>query len=246
MTPLTSRRIDLNADVGEGTGTEDLLAPLCSSWNLCCGAHAGSPEDLDRALELAKTYGISCGAHPGHSDREYFGRVAIPIDRSGLRKLIVPQIETVARAAQKHGLNLTHLKLHGALYHQAGSDPELAEETILVAGEFGLLIFGFPGSVLANLATPAGHFVPEGFADRGMDSQGNLLSRGTPGAILHDPGVAAQQGLRLALSDREKTLCVHGDSPDAVRMLSAVRTKLLEEGFQIAAPTMEFPRVIAP
>lgn len=246
MTPLSSCRIDLNADVGEGTGTEALLAPLCSSWNLCCGAHAGSPEDLDHALQLAGKYRISCGAHPGHADREHFGRVAIPIDRSGLRNLIVPQIETVAREAQKHGLELAHLKLHGALYHQAGSDPQLAEETIRIAREFGLLIFGFPGSVLANLAAPTGHFVPEGFADRGMDPNENLLPRGTPGAILHDPEVAAQQGLRLALSGRVKTLCVHGDSPDAVRMLAALRERLLEEGFEIAPPAIEFPRVQTP
>ncbi len=243
MTPLTSRRIDLNADVGEGTGTEALLAPLCSSWNLCCGAHAGSPEDLDRALELANTYRISCGAHPGHADREHFGRVAIPIDGSDLRRLIVPQIETVARAAQKHGLKLAHLKLHGALYHQAGSDRQLAEETIAIAREFGLLIFGFSRSVLETLTAPLGIFVPEGFADRGMDPMGNLLPRGTPGDILHDPEAAAQQALRLALSGRVKTLCVHGDSPDAARILGAVRTRLLEKEFEITAPVMDAPGV---
>lgn len=241
MTPSSFRRIDLNADVAEGVGTEGLLAPLCSSWNLCCGAHAGSPEDLERALELAATNKISCGAHPGHADREHFGRVAIPIDRSGLRDLIVPQIETVARAAKQHGLKLAHLKLHGALYHQAGSDPKLAEETIAIAREFGLLIFGFPGSVLKKLAAPTGLFVPEGFADRGMDTNGNLIARGTPGAILHDPKIAAQQGLRLAVSGQAKTLCVHGDSPDAARMLNAVRAGLLAEGFEIAAPAMDAP-----
>ncbi len=236
MSGPAQKRIDLNADVAEGFGTEEQLAPLCSSWNLCCGAHAGGPEAIRHALELALQYDIHCGAHPGHDDRANFGRVVRKLNRKELRQLLVPQVETVAKAAQQAGLKLWHLKLHGALYHQAGSDPDLAAETLILAKEYGLKLFGLTGSVLEELSTPTGLFVAEGFADRGMNENGALLPRGAPGALLDDPNASARQALRLAQMGHIQTLCVHGDSPNAGLVLGAVQNILLANHFLIAPP----------
>ncbi len=228
--------IDLNADVAEGFGTEKLLAPLCSSWNICCGVHAGGSGAIQSTLEWALQYNIHCGAHPGHDDRANFGRLARKLNRQDLRQLIVPQLETVANAAQRVGLSLWHLKLHGALYHQAGADHELAGETVNIALEYSLKLFGLPGSLLEVLASPMGIFVPEGFADRGLDENGALLPRDAPGALLADPYASATQALRLAHSGRIRSLCVHGDSPNAIRTLNAVHTILVENHFLISPP----------
>lgn len=228
--------IDLNADVAEGSGTEEQLAPFCTSWNLCCGAHAGGPEAIRFALELARQFNIHCGAHPGHADKANFGRVIRKLNRHDLRQLIVPQLDFVAKAAQQAGQILWHLKLHGALYHQAGSDLELASETLIIAQEYRLKVFGLSGSLLEELSTPLGIFVAEGFADRGMDEKGGLLPREAPGGVLFDPTATAKQALRLAQSGRIRTLCVHGDSPNASLTLKAARNILLENHFLISPP----------
>lgn len=230
--------IDLNADVAEGTGIEPLLAPLCTSWNVCCGFHAGSEVDIRAALNLAQEHGIQVGIHPGHADRTNFGRTAHAIDPDRLTDLLARQFAAVAGIALELGISLKHLKLHGALYHQGAYDRALAQATVQFAKSKELMVFGPPDSALEDCCRGIVPFVGEGFADRVIGPDGKLLPRDQPGAVIHDAAIAARQALDLARSGHYRTLCVHGDSPGAARLLARVKEGLIEGGIALQAPEM--------
>ena len=232
--------IDLNADVGEG-GVADaaLFAAGISSANVACGAHAGDPATMAAACALAARHGVALGAHPGHADRPGFGRRELPLERAEAETLLHAQFLLLTEAAERAGLAVRHVKPHGALYHQANRESWLAELLADTARtDFpGAAVFGPPEGALRAAALAARvAFVPEGFIDRGYREDGTLIPRGEPGAVLHNESEVVAQVLALARSGRVKTLCVHGDGPDAVRLLKAARAALLAGGFRIAAP----------
>ena len=69
----------------------------------------------------------------------------------------------------------------------------------------------------------------EGFSERAYDGD-ELRSREKEGAVIHDPDEAARQALKLAVRANLHSICVHGDSPNAVIVASAVRSALESEG----------------
>ena len=89
--------------------------------------------------------------------------------------------------------------------------------------------------------------VAEAFADRAYTPQGTLVSRREAGAVLHDPDQIAARMLRLAtegvieavdgsvLPLAAQSICVHGDSPDAVSMARCIRERLMAAGVDITA-----------
>ncbi len=237
-----AKTIDLNADVGEG-GAQDaaLFAAGISSANVACGAHAGDPATMAAACELAARHGVALGAHPGHADRPGFGRRELPLVRDEAETLLRAQFLLLAEAAKRADLAPRHVKPHGALYHQANRERWLAELLVdLVRRDFpGATVFGPPAGELRDAALAAGGgFVPEGFIDRGYRIDGSLIPRGETGAVLHDESAVVAQALALARSGRVKTLCVHGDGPDAARLLAAARAALVADGFRIGAPAL--------
>src|SRR6185503_6801928 len=117
-----SRRVDLNADVGEGCGQDAALMPLISSANVACGGHAGAAESMRDAVALALEHGVAIGAHPSFPDREHFGRREMQLPPRELHECIVAQIESLANVAAAAGARLRHVKPHGALYNMAARD----------------------------------------------------------------------------------------------------------------------------
>ncbi len=240
---MSGRAIDLNADVGEG-GPRDaaLFAAGISSANVACGAHAGDASTIAAACALAARHGVALGAHPGHADRENFGRREWPLSAGEAETLVRQQLALFGEAAARAGLPIRHVKLHGALYHQANRDHALAAAVISVVRRElgGALVFGPPEGALRDAAVSAGlGFVAEGFIDRAYRSDGTLVPRGEPGAVLHVETVAVAQALALARTGRFRTLCVHGDGPDALRLLVATRAALVAAGFRISEPWPE-------
>jgi UPF0271 protein len=235
------RVIDLNADVGEGGAADAaLFAAGITSANVSCGAHAGDATTLAEACALAARHGVALGAHPGHADRENFGRLARPLGPGELEALLEGQLRALGGAAARAGLRVRHLKPHGALYHQVNSERALAEALVaaLLRECPGAALYGPPEGELGAAAARAGVvFVPEGFVDRAYRPDGGLVPRGEAGAVLHDPARAAAQAVALARSGRVRTLCVHGDGPEAAAILGAARAALLGAGFRIAPPT---------
>jgi UPF0271 protein len=212
--------VDLNIDLGELPGEPDELYALSTVVNVACGGHAGDAASMKRAVNLALRYGARIAVHPSYPDREQFGRARMAIPADMLYESIIEQIAALRQIAAEAGSALWGAKAHGALYHAATDDPQLAAallDAIVAACPDGLVIIGPPWGHLETASRARQlRYAREGFADRSYDEQGRLIPRGAPGDILVDPSVCAEQALRLARSGTDETICVHGDTPHAV------------------------------
>lgn len=229
-------QVDLNADLGEGAGRDEDLLGIVSSANIAGGIHAGSPAECFRSLRAAASRGVAVGAHPGHADRESFGRLAIELPRDELEALVEYQVGALTAVAEKAGTRLTHLKPHGALYHQAAGSMEIARAVAETASRWRLAVFGPPSSCLQEACLGRVPFVSEGFLDRRYAPDGSLLPRDHPRALIHDPVEAIDQGLRL-MDSGVATLCVHGDTSGAVALARQVRAGFEARGIAIRPAT---------
>ena len=248
-------RIDLNADVGEATTEVALqaelsLLPYLTSVNIACGGHAGDRETMARMIHAASASGVSVGAHPGYIDRESLGRRAHSLPHDVVRAMVADQVSTLIAAARAQRVQVTHVKPHGALYNQAARDLDLAGAVAEAVKEnsMTLCFVGLAGSALLEAGRQAGlRVAAEAFADRGYASDGSLVPRAQPGAVLDGPDAAARQALAIA-RDRHviaidgtriaidaDTLCLHGDTPGALAMAEAVRRTLEGADVRVAA-----------
>jgi UPF0271 protein len=249
-------RIDLNADLGESFGAyrmgadAEVLA-FVTSANVACGFHAGDPSVIDRTVEGAVRAGVAVGAHPGHWDLRGFGRRVIAADPEEVVADIVYQVGALAGFAVSHGTRLTHVKPHGALYNQAVGDERLAAAVARGVARVGreLILVGLASSgIMRRAAEAAGlRFAAEAFADRVYEKDGTLRSRGVSGAVMTDPLTVAAQAVRIARDGvvtaadgtevrlQADTLCLHGDTPNAVALARAVRGALEAAGVVVRA-----------
>ncbi len=227
--------IDLNADLGEGAGSDADLMPLVTSANVCCGLHAGTMSGIADTLRLARDHGVTAGTHPGYADREHFGRRDHDLPFAEVRELCVFQLTGLMGLAAGEGTAVRYVKPHGALYHRAGRDRDTARAVVAAAAVCGLPVVGQPGSALEAEARGVVPFVPEGFADRRYRPDGSLVPRSEPDAFVHDPAEAVAQVERLVREAGVRTVCVHGDNPDALAFTRAVRAGLVARGFELKA-----------
>ena len=227
--------IDLNADVGEGCGFDAELLPLITSANICCGLHAGGPGEIARTLSLAHKHNVAIGAHPGYADREHFGRRELTLGNQDLVALCVYQLGALDVMAGALGLGVRYMKPHGALYNQACRDRPIADLVVVAAAQLRLPVVGLPGSQLQAACRDRVPFFAEGFADRRYRPDGSLVPRTEPDAFIHDPAEAVRQVERLVRTQGVRTICVHGDNPQAVEFARAVRISLLAAGVTLKA-----------
>ena len=223
----------LNIDAGELDAEPEELTALAHVVHLACGGHAGDAATMERAVRRAQAAGTALGAHPSYPDRGGFGRRPCAIDRSVLVASIEAQCRALREVADACGAPITSAKPHGALYHDGAGDPELAVAvTSAIARVLGAVTLVGPATGGWTEAARAGGlaFLREGFADRGMRTDGSLVPRGEAGALLSDPEVAAAQAARLLESGGIDTLCVHGDGQNAVAVARAVRRVLDRAG----------------
>lgn len=246
--------VDLNSDLGEGVGEtlEDAILAHVTSANVACGVHAGSPATMRATVRLALRRGVAVGAHPGLADPADKGRRERALAPGAARTLVLDQVRDLARIAAEEGTRLAHVKPHGALYTMGARDGALADEIAAAVREASpdLILVGPAGSALELAATRAGlPFAAEVFADRGVRSDGSLVPRSEAGAFVTDAEVAAARvvemviaghvravtGERLAV--RADTVCVHGDTPQAVALAASVRAALAGAGVELMAMT---------
>ena len=242
--------VDLNADVGEGAGTDAELMPFLSSANIACGGHAGDEGTMRATIALAARHGVAIGAHPGYPDRAGFGRLPMGIAADLLEASLVEQIAALVAIAGKSGLAVRHVKPHGALYNEAARDLALAMVVARAVGSVSadLVLVGLAGGALLDAGAAAGlHVRAEAFADRAYEPDGSLRSRSLPGAVLHDPAAAASRAVSIARDGRVRaadgtwlsiatdTLCIHGDTPGAAQIARAVLTALVAAGIEVRA-----------
>jgi UPF0271 protein len=241
-------QIDLNADLGEGAPHDRELLTIVSSANISCGVHAGDANTIANAIRLAQAHGVRIGAHPSFPDRENFGRKAMLLPVPSLRNHLLYQLHALRGMVHTQGAQLTHIKPHGALYNQAAVDSKLAEELALILREFDpqLEVVGLAGGKLLGYAKQLGMTViAEGFADRRYAADGTLVPRADPRAIIHDPRQAVSQCLEMIcegkvttlegqrIDMRVDTVCLHGDTAQALIFAQSLATALSEAGIAI-------------
>jgi UPF0271 protein len=243
--------VDLNADLGEGAGHDLELLDLVTSANISCGFHAGNPGSVLGSIRDAVERNVSVGAHPSFLDRENFGRLELALAPAEIFAQVIYQLGAFSTLSTAAGTRMNHVKPHGALYNIAASDAEVADaivQAILVVDPY-LMLFAPPNSALARAGETAElQIVAEAFADRNYLADGSLVPRNRPDALLHDPAEAAARVLRMLreqkvvsvdgrdIDIRADTICVHGDTPNAVEFARNLEFELRQNGVTISAP----------
>ena len=224
--------IDLNADLGEEITDDAALLAIVTSANVACGYHAGTTDTMVEVCRIAAENGVAIGAQVSYRDRDGFGRRELDVAHRELADQVADQIGTLDAIAARFGTAVSYVKPHGALYHRVGRDPEQA--SAVLSGSGSLPVLGLPGSTILTLAGDQGRATwHEGFPDRGYTPDGRLIPRGSAGALVDDPTEIALRAVQLAgLVD---SLCLHGDSPGAVRAAQLTRTLLTESGYVVAS-----------
>jgi UPF0271 protein len=233
--------VDLNADLGEGfgrweLGDDEALLDVVTSANVACGFHAGDASTMRQVCSWAASRRVAIGAQVGYRDLAGFGRRYIDYDLGQLRDELIYQVGALTALA---GAPVRYLKPHGALYHAVQHVPAVVEAALATR----LPVLCAPGSVLANAAGDAGIAVyAEGFADRAYRADGTLLPRGKPGAVISDIDEVVARALLMVVDQRVialdgtvvphpvDSICLHGDTPGAVALATAVRQALQQAG----------------
>ncbi|MFM0168702.1 5-oxoprolinase subunit PxpA [Paraburkholderia sediminicola] len=252
--------VDLNSDMGEGfgvwsigDGVDEAIMPQISSANIAAGFHAGDPCTIARTVAMARDFGVAIGVHPGYRDLVGFGRRAIHASAEELVNDVIYQCGALREFARLQGLDLSHVKLHGALYMHAAVDEAFATGLVRAVRKLdaSLPIYCMAGSVIERVARTSGHpVVREFYADRDYDKSGSIVfSRRArplePREIAHKVLRACIEGRVVTTDGRDiaiefESVCVHSDTPHAVLILTAVREILAQHGIAIqrAVPRM--------
>lgn len=229
--------IDLNCDMGENIGKDEEIMPYITSANVACGFHAGDSKTMQMTVRLAKRHGVHVGAHPSWLDLEGFGRREMTLPPDEVAALILYQIGALAAIAKAEGVELHHVKPHGALYNQAAKDRELANAIAYAVKRFSgdLILVGLAGSELIEAGLEVGLRVAnEGFPDRNYNPDGTLVSRKESHAIIESPEEVAKHASDLIQNRilfgkkrvKVDTLCLHGDHPRVVENAKLIRAML--------------------
>ena len=247
--------VDLNSDLGESygrwvLGDDEALLDVVTSANVACGFHAGDPTTLRRTCAESAKRGVVIGAQVGYPDLAGFGRRFIDMESGELTDAVLYQLGALEAMARVAGSRVAYVKPHGALYNTIVSHEAQAAAVVTAVREYDatLPVLGLPGSAFLRLAGEAGvRTVTEAFADRAYTPEGTLVSRRQPGAVLHDADEVARRVVRMVTAGeveaidgtvvrlRADSVCVHGDSPDAVAMARAVRAQLESAGVDVRA-----------
>lgn len=250
--PVT-KRIDLNADIGESYGPwrladDSAIMDCVSSVNIACGGHAGDPDTIVATATEARARNLGLGAHPGYDDKQGFGRRVISMSAVEIERMIAYQIGGLAACAALVGAQVDHIKAHGALANLAAREPDVAGAVARAVHAVlpKAWLLAIAGTEIERVGEKAGLRVArEAFADRGYDDAGNLLPRGTPGAVLTDPEAIAERviamieqgGLITGSGQRRPThidsICIHSDTPGALPIAQQVRAALDAAGYVV-------------
>lgn len=250
------RHIDLNCDMGESFGAWSMGAdtevmPWVTSVNIACGFHAGDPVTMHATVKAAAKAGVAIGAHVALPDLVGFGRRAMAVSANEVHAMTVVQLGALMAMVQTFDATVGHVKPHGALYHMAEQQPDIADALVdaIAAVDRKLRIVGLAGGELVGAAEEAGMRASnEAFIDRRYRKDGGLVSRGEKGAVIEDPEQALAQALELVRAGRvpladgghvevvADTLCIHGDRSHAAVFARTIHEGLRKAGLELRAP----------
>lgn len=250
---MAGKRIDINCDLGEGSTAEDCardarIMPFISRCNIACGGHAGNATTIALSLQNAHRFNLAIGAHPGYPDPENFGRKTLRMETEDLLASVSEQVELLHAEAHRQAIELTHVKLHGALYNDAEADRQLADALVrMINTRFPKLrILGLANAAMEASAIALGHpFLREGFMDRGYLNDHQLAARTLPGAVIDAFDQCLQQVISLCcgtpfssihgdpLQFTVDSICLHGDNPNAEIIARDLSRALSQAGYDI-------------
>ncbi|NVK14738.1 MAG: 5-oxoprolinase subunit PxpA [Rhodobacteraceae bacterium] len=248
-----SKTVDLNADMGESFGPWNMgddaaLLEIVSSANIACGFHAGDPDVMARTMALARDNGVGIGAHPGFMDLQGFGRRKMRVPHGTLANMIRYQLGAALGMAKASGTDVRHLKLHGALSNMACTDHAMARACYEAALDVDpdIIIMVLAATAMEEVVRELGcNWCGEIFADRAYNDDGTLVDRSLPGAVIHDPALAGPRILQMVeegaiITESGKripaaidTICLHGDTAEAVELAASVRSSLTAGGIAV-------------
>lgn len=246
-------KIDLNSDIGESFGNymlgmDEEVLKYVTSANIACGWHAGDATVMDKTALMAKSLNTSIGAHPGFPDLMGFGRREMKVGYEEAKNYIKYQIGALWAFARSHGVELQHVKPHGAFYNMAAKDSRMARAIAEAVYEVdkGLILVGLAESEMIRTGKDIGLKVAnEVFADRAYNPDGTLVSRNINGAVIHDRDTAINRVIRMVkegkvtsvtgedINIQADTICVHGDNPSAVLFVQEIRKALEKENIKV-------------
>ena len=238
--------IDINCDMGEintllDNGTYEALMDHVTSINIACGGHAGDEKMIRAMVKTAKEKKVKIGAHPSYPDRKNFGRYEMDISDEELSTSILEQITGVMDIAAEYNYSISHIKPHGALYNKAARDKSLATliGKVILSINPSLPIMCLAGSRMVPILKDMGlNVLRESFADRTYEADGSLRKRTLSNALIVNPQVASIQAYNISKNNKlvahngteitiqSDTLCIHSDTPDALKIAIAVNNKL--------------------
>jgi UPF0271 protein len=245
--------IDLNSDLGEGfgiyrCGDDEAMLSIVTSANVACGFHAGDPEVMAQTFATARKHGVNVGAHPGFPDLWGFGRRRLPFSTGEIERLVAYQIGAAAALAAYSGHRISYVKTHGALGNIACENRDVADAVArasrAVDPALACLAPALSELIVASEAIGIASF-QEIYADRGYAETGQLIPRGQPGAMIHDPERAARRVIDMIearaiitargthLSTPIESICVHGDSVHSVETARLIRARLEQAGIML-------------
>ncbi|MEK7700384.1 MAG: 5-oxoprolinase subunit PxpA [candidate division NC10 bacterium] len=249
-----TKSIDLNCDMGESYGRWTLgadaeIMPFITSANVACGYHGGDPHVMRRTVELALRHGVAVGSHPGLPDLMGFGRRVMDVTPQEIKDYLCYQTGALREFVSVAGGRLQHMKPHGILYNMMEKDEALAvaagEAALESGGKELILMTAASGKYDAACRKRGVRVASEGFADRAYNVDCTLVSRKIAGSLITDPAAAAAQAVRMATEGKVRTIdgveidiavqtiCCHGDTPGAPKIVRAVREALEKAGCQV-------------
>jgi len=247
-------KIDINCDLGESygcfkVGHDREIMPYITSTNIACGFHAGDPMVMAQTVNLAKQHGVAVGAHPGYPDLMGFGRRAMELTTEEVKNHVIYQVGALQAFARAAGVDLQHIKPHGALYNMAAKDEALSKAIIEAIDSIDskVMLFAPSISITTKMAAEVGLRVArEVFADRAYNPDGSLVSRKTPDAVIENPEVVTERAVKMIIEGtvvavngkvvelgEVHTICVHGDTLTAVELASYLRKGLMDSGIEV-------------
>ena len=241
-------KIDINSDVGEGVGNEEVLVPLISSCNIACGGHAGDENSIRQVIRIAKSNAVLIGAHPSYPDKENFGRKTMILSKESLIEVLQKQLQLFFSIAKEENATVHPIKAHGARYNDSAVHIDLAQAYLEAIAPFSdsIIVYVPYNSIIAQEALKKGIKVAyETFLDRNYNSDGSLVSRRQDNALIEKPEKVLEHLLFILKEHKIKTLngtlinslsdtfCIHGDTVSALKILMYLHNELPKYNIQI-------------
>ena len=217
---------------------------------MACGYHASDPVVMEKTVEQARAAGIRLGAHPGFPDLMGFGRRNMNVSPAEAKAYTLYQLGALDAFCKAKGMEMQHVKPHGAMYNMAAKDYKLSKAICEAIFEYNknLIVLALSGGELAKAAKDMGlRTAQEVFADRAYEEDGTLVDRRKDGAMITDENEAIARVIRMV---KEKTVtaitgkdipieadsvCVHGDGAKALAFVEKIRETLAKESIQIVS-----------